>query len=145
METKTTSAMVKGVSLSMSAKTSFNICNAIRNKPLLRAKTIIQNAVTMKIAIPITRYNMDLGHKKGMAAGSYPVKAGIEFLKLLNSLQANAENKGLNVNNLYIVHAKADRAETRWRLGRKGRAKAKTTHVELIAEEKQAVTKEVKK
>ncbi len=140
METKM-SASVKGVSLPISAKTSVNICNVIRNKPLLRAKQILQDAVDLKRAIPMTRYNMDLGHKKTMAAGSYPFKAGNAFLKLLNSLQANAENKGMNVNSLVIVKAMSNRAETRWRPGRKGRAKAKTAHVELIVEEKNVETK----
>ncbi len=103
---------------------------------LEKAKRVLQDVVSMKRALPIKRFDFDLGHKPGMAAGRYPINAGKEFLNLLNSLESNAQNLGLNVNNLVITHAKADWAERRPRYGRKGGVRAKNTHVQLKAEEK---------
>ena len=131
-------------SLPISTKMSVEICNLIRDKPLSKARRILQDVVDMHRPIPIRRFNADLAHKPGMAAGRYPISASKTFLKLFDSVQANAENKGLNVNNLIFICAKADRGEARWRYGRKGKAKMKNTHIKLVVEEKSADTKEVK-
>ncbi|MBS3152344.1 50S ribosomal protein L22 [Candidatus Woesearchaeota archaeon] len=137
----TASLNVKG--LPISTKMSVEICNLIRNKSLLSARRILQDVVTMKRPIPIRRFNADLAHKPGMAAGRYPISASKVFLGLLDSVEANAENKGLNVNNLLVVFAKADKGDARRRYGRKGGVKMKNTHVSLVVEEK-TDTKELK-
>ena len=145
MKDKTNIAKLNGKSLQISTKISVEICNAIRNKNLIQVKRILQDAADLKRAIPIKRYNWNLGHKSGMAAGRYPVKASNVFLKLCKSLEANAENKGLNVSNLVLIHAKADKAEAKWHYTKKGRTKMKNTHIELIAEEISPQKKEVVK
>ncbi len=135
MENKTNMAAVNAKSVPISTKISVEMCNYIRNKNLKKVQRDLQKIMEYKKALPIKRYNMDLGHKPGMAAGSYPQKLTKYFLELLNSLEKNAENKGLNTTNLIVVHAKADKAERKWRAGRKGRAKAKNSHIELMVEE----------
>ncbi|MBS3167846.1 50S ribosomal protein L22 [Candidatus Woesearchaeota archaeon] len=136
MVDKNNTAKVSGRSLNISTKMSVEICNYIRGKSLKQAKQMIQYTVDQERAVPVRRYSWNRGHRKGVGPGKYPVKAGTEFLNLFNSLEANAENKGLNVNSLYLVHAKADKAEARWHSTRKGRTKMKNTHVELIVEER---------
>lgn len=145
MNDKNNTATINVRSLPISTKMTVEICSLVKNKPLFKARRMLQDVVDMKRPIPIKRFNADLCHKPGMAAGRYPVSASSTFLKLLDSVEANAENKGLNVNNLVIVQAKADRGEARWRYGRKGKAKMKNTHVQLIVEEKNLETKEAKK
>ena len=136
MENKINSAEVNAKSLPISTKYSVEICNFIRNKNFNIARKQIQDIVEMKKALPIRRFGWDLGHKKEVGPGTYPVKAGKHFLSLLDSVQNNAENKGLNVNNLFITFAKADKAERRWKSGRSGRVKMKNTHVKIMVEER---------
>lgn len=97
---------------------------------------ILNDVVNMKRPLVFKRFNMDLSHKPGMPAARYPVKASKMFLKLLDSVEANAENKGLSSDKLFISFAKADRAEKRKRFGRKGSVEMKSTHVKIRVEEK---------
>ncbi len=129
-------AVLHGRSLPVSTKISVEICNLIRHKPLSKAKRMMQDVLDMKRPLQLRRYNADLGHKPGLGAARYPIKASEMFLKLLNSVEANAESKGLNVNNLVIIHAKADKGEARWRYGRQGKTKMKNSHIQLKVEEK---------
>ncbi len=129
-------AEVYGRSLPISSKVSMIICDEIKNKELSKAKIILEGIVSMRKPLRFRKFNSDLCHKPGMAAGRYPIKAGETFLKLLDSLESNAGNKGLNTNSLIISYAKADKAETRWHYGRQGRVKFKSTHVRIRAEEK---------
>lgn len=136
MVEKVNVAEVYGRSLPISTKMSVEICNFIRSKELSNAKKILQDVVSMERALPIKKFNMDTPHKPGIAAGRYPIEASKIFLKLLDSVEANASNKGLDVNGLVISFIKADRAERRWRSGRKGRTTMKSTHVKIIVEER---------
>lgn len=138
MVDKTNIAEVYGRSLPISTKFSVEICNAIRYKELSKAKKILDDIISMRRALPIRRYNRDMSHKKMVGPGRYPIKSSVMFLRLLDSVEANASNKGLDVNNLIINFAKADRAERKWRGGRKGRVSAKNTHVRIIVEERKA-------
>ncbi len=145
MDNKTNTAVVNAKSVPISTKMSVEICSAVKGKNLVQARRILHDVLNMKRALPIKRFNADLGHKPGMASGRYPINASKAFLNLLDSVEANAQNKGLNVNDLIIVHAKADKGEARWHFGRKGRAKMKNTHVSLIVEEKKSQSQGVKK
>ncbi len=136
MTEKNNFAEVYGKSLAISSKYSIIVCDHIRNKNLASARRILEDVVNMKRALVFSRYNMNLCHKPGLAAARYPVNTSKVFLKLLDSVESNASNKGLNVNNLIISYAKADRAETRPRSGRKGRVNMKSTHVKIRVEEK---------
>src|SRR3989338_2722574 len=46
-----------------------------RGKTIEQGKNILANVIEKKAAIPFKRYNRDMGHKTGMAAGRYPKKA----------------------------------------------------------------------
>lgn len=136
MTEKNNFAEVYGKSLAISSKYSMVVCDNIRNKNLVNARRILEDVVNMKRALVFSRFNMNLCHKPGLAAARYPIKTSKVFLKLLDSVEANASNKGLNVTNLVISYAKADRAETRSRFGRKGKVNMKSTHVKIRVEEK---------
>lgn len=97
---------------------------------------MLNDIVEMKRALPLVRFKRDVAHKRGkIAAGRYPINTGTQFLNLLDSVQKNAENKGLDTNNLIISFAKADRAEAKHRSGSKRRTGAKNTHVSLVVTE----------
>ncbi len=128
-------AKAVGISLAISTKKSVEICNAIRGKPITLAKKILQNAIDMKIPIPMKIYNDNTGHKAGMAAGRYAVSACEQILLILESAEANAQTKGLSANNLVVKHASAQNGPKTWHYGRQRRREAKRTHVEFILQE----------
>ncbi len=99
-----------------------------------KAKTLIEEVVALKKAIPFTRYNKDTAHKAGMAAGKYPQKTCSHILKLLKSAEANAQFKGLSTASLVIKHVSAQQGPAVTRSGRQQRD-AKRTHIELVLEE----------
>lgn len=129
-------ARVVGISLPISMKFSVEICNFIRGKRISEAKEMLQTVVEGKRAIPFKIFNKDLSHKRKIGPGRYPKKASQEIIKLLESVEANAQFKGMNTSDLYIIHINAHLASRPLRYGRKRRRKAKRTHVEIIVEEK---------
>jgi len=122
--------------LPISLKQSVEICSFIKNKTTAKAKSQLQQVIKKKLAIPFKRYNQDLAHKPGMASGRYPEKASIYFIKLLNSLEANAEFKNLSTN-LIITYASASKGNSQFHFGRQRRRKMKRTHIEIRAMEKE--------
>jgi len=131
-------ARVYGSDLPISTKVSVEICKFIKNKDLNKSRDYLQKVLEKKVAIPYKRYNKDTPHRPGkMAAGRYPQKASKEFIKLLNLLQANAEHKGLDSDNLIIYFASANKAARIPRYGRHRGRVSKRTHIELRVMEKE--------
>ena len=131
-------AKASATSLPISTKQSIEVCNFIRNKKLEKAKAILERVLEKKEAIPFKRFGSDTGHKKGkIGTGRYPQKTAEEILKLLNSVEANAQDKGLNTDDLKIIQLIANKASTPWRFGRKRRRKSKRTHIEIIVKSKE--------
>ena len=119
----------------VSTKHSVEICSFLRGKELEKAKRLLQQVIDKKMAVPFKRYNRDVGHKPGIAAGRYPEKATKEILKLLNLVQANAENKGLDRENLIISEIIANKGYQQMHYGRKRSRKFKRTHIEVSVQE----------
>lgn len=136
------SAKVKGKDLQISTKHCIEISNYIRKKEIKKAKELLKLAIEKKKAVPFKKFNKDAGHKKGrIAGGKYPVKACTEVLKLLNSVEANAQFKGLNTSNLIINHICVNKGSGSWRYGRHIRRKGKRTNIEIVVEEAKQVKK----
>lgn len=135
-------AKAVGLALPISRKQSVMICKFIRNKNVQIAKKHLADVILKKRAVPFTRFNDDMGHKAGMAAGRYPVKACQHILSLLESAEANAQFKGLSTADLVVLHAGAQKGPDSWRYGRHIRRQAKRTHIEIVLEERKAAKKE---
>ena len=133
-----------GMALPISFKQSVEICRFIGNRNVNDAKKMLQNVVEKKSAIPFKRYNWDLGHKKKVGPARYPEKASVEFIKLIENVEANAQFRGLNTSNLMIAHVSAHKAGKTWHFGRQSRRRMKRTNVEIIVEEKAKKTEEKK-
>ncbi len=136
-----------GRSLPISTKQAIVVCDYMRNKKLSRIKSEFDEVIKLKRAIPFNKFNMDTGHKKGMGPGKYPKKTCENILNLIKSIEANAQFKGLNSNNLFITFCCANKAAGQWHYGRHRGRVMKKTHVEMVVEEKSTkkVEKEVKK
>ena len=118
-----------------SFKQSVEICSFIKNRSVVAAKKILNNVAEHKSAIPFKRFNFDLSHKTKIGPGRYPEKASKEFIRLIESAEANAQFKGLNTSKLIISHISASKASKAWHYGRKTRRKMKRTNVEIIVGE----------
>ncbi|MFA5142402.1 MAG: 50S ribosomal protein L22 [Candidatus Woesearchaeota archaeon] len=131
-------ARAVGRDLGISTKFSIEICRLIRYKNLKKAKALLELTLDMKRAIPFKRAVFDLGHKPGMAAGRFPLKACEGILEILNSVEKNAAFKNLDVNNLKIVHINAQKASRPYHPGRQSGTKHKRSHIEIVVAEQKA-------
>ncbi len=127
-------AKAVGVALPISYKHSYEITKAIRGLSLVKAKRFLADVIALRRAVPFTKFNRDVGHKPGMAAGRYPVKACSFILELLESAEANAQFKGLSASDLVVKHISANKGPKSLRLGRRRRS-AKRAHVEIVLSE----------
>lgn len=118
-----------------SFKISINISDMLRYKSTTRAKTILNEVIALKTAVPYKKFNMDVAHKKGIGPGRFPVKPAKQFLALIKLAEANAANKGLS-SDLKIVHLAANKGTTQWHHGRQSRRQMKACHIEIAVCEK---------
>lgn len=121
-----------GKNYSISTKHSIAICNFIRGKTISDALFLLEKVTTKRVAVPMKG---EIPHRKGkgMERGRYPVKASSYFIKLIKNLRGNAAAKNLDADAVVIKLAKADKAGTPPRIGRKGRTGART-HILLMGE-----------
>lgn len=97
-----------GREVRVSHKSAREVCKAIRGMMLAQAKQFLTDVVAKKKPVPFKRFTKKLGHRHGLEkafAGRYPVKTAKQILKVLESAEANAENKGLDAERLRIIHA----------------------------------------
>jgi large subunit ribosomal protein L22 len=139
-----TMAKVIGTNLPVSKKIAYEVTNHIRGRPVDKAIALLQDVQKLKTPVPYKRYNKDTPHRKGdFASGRFPEKAARYIIPMLESLKANAENKGLT-GELILVHAAAHMTGKRHRYGRIQGLK-RTTHIELVAAPKVEKKKPAKK
>jgi large subunit ribosomal protein L22 len=132
-------AIVRGVSLPISTKSSVEICRFIRKKTIDKAISDLEEVLKFKKAIPMRG---EIPHRKGkgMMSGRYLTKAVGHFLKLLKTLKANANVNGLE--EPVIIEAIPNKASRPY--GRFGSIKRKRTHIKIKVIEKNKL-KEKKK
>jgi len=142
-------AAARAMNLQVSTKHCIEICSSLRYKKTSFAKKFLEEVSSLKRAVPFRKFTRDVAHKAGMSSGRFPKKAAKEILKLINSVEANAQAKGLNTSNLKIIKILANRAAIPITGGRH-RTGTKRTHVEVEVKEgkveakKQEVKKEKK-
>jgi large subunit ribosomal protein L22 len=128
----------------VSHKAAREICRTIKGMMLTKAKTFLRDVMAKKKPVPYRRYTKKLGHRHGLEkafVGRYPVKAAEHILKVLEGAEANAENKGLDIDKLRIIHASTSQGMKmkRYKPRAQGRATPKfeiLCHVEIVVEER---------
>ncbi len=129
-----------GFNLPISTKHAIELCSFIKGKEVQKIKDTLNKVIQEKTVIKLKRFYHKRGHKKGhLGPGFYPKKASKHFLQLLQTLEGNAKNKGLNSDLLKIEKAITNSGSTSWHYGR-GHARGtrqKRTSVEIYASEKQ--------
>ncbi len=136
-------AHARGKDLRVSYKNSIEVCNAIRGMAVEDAKQLLENVKAKKTPIPFRKHKGHIAHRKGerFGPGKYPVNAAKAVLDLLHDVENNAEYKGLDPENMYIVHVSAYRGRVfqGWRPRARGRSSpwnTVTTNIELIIQER---------
>ncbi len=126
----------------ISHKHAREIAVKIKGLSIEKARDYLQNVMRLQQAVPFRRYKNQVGHKSdpGVMSGRYPVKSAMEFIKLLENLESNAEYKGMDLDRLKIINATVHKGVLikRFTPRAMGRATAKNnvlTHVELVAKE----------
>lgn len=124
------SASARLTNVPISTKHSVMISRFLRYKRTDSAKKLLEGVVNLRRAVPFSRYNRDMGHKAGMAAGRFPQKAAWHFLGLIKAVEANAQFKGMNPTKLKITKIVANKASIPLSGSRLRRA-TKRTHLEV--------------
>jgi large subunit ribosomal protein L22 len=137
---KAKTAKALGRSLKISPKHAVEICNKIRGMKVEKAQAYLEDVMEMKTAVPFKKHNKKVGHRRGIGGwptGRYPVKAAKQILDILKNAEANAEYKGLDTENLKIMHISSHkgyviRGWTPRAFGRASPFNTPTTHVQII-------------
>jgi len=138
-------AKASGRDLRISFKAAREVCAFIKGMRLLDAQMYLEEVIQKKKPIPFKRFTGKAAHHKGIQGWPivrYPVKAAKEILKVLKSVEANAEYKGLDVEKLRIIHIAAQKGpKLRKYIPRAfGRATPyfeQLTHIEVVVAEEE--------
>ena len=111
-----------GYEINASYKDLGAVCDAIRYLKVGSALELLENLQDMKIAIPYRRHNKYMGsrHELHGAKGAYPIKAAAEVKIVLTNAAANSASKGLDSDQMYVVHASANKTHIESRRPSKG-------------------------
>lgn len=128
-----------------SLKYATEFARELKGMKVGRAEKFLENIIAKKEFLPLRRYNKKVAHRKGRSvsftkSGRYPKNTAKIILKLIESVKANADYKGLNSENLMIMHFFASKGFSRISYQSKGqisgkRRKRKSTHLEIVVAE----------
>lgn len=128
----------------VSHKSAREVCRTIKGMMLTKAKQYLRDVIDKKKPVPYRRFTKKLGHRHGLEkayAGRYPVKTAKYILKTLEGAEANAENKGLDIDRLRIIHAAASQGMKMKRYMPRAQGRATPhyeilSHIEVVLQEK---------
>jgi large subunit ribosomal protein L22 len=103
-----------GRELDISPKASVEVCREVKGMMVEDAAHLLEDIIALKKPVRYHRFNGQVGHRKGkkFGAGRYPKKTAKAILDVIRHAQHNAEYKGLDSDNLRIVHISASRGMT---------------------------------
>lgn len=129
-------AKAVGQNLRVSWKDTTEIGRFIKGDDVEKAENKLERVIEKELAVPYTKFNSDAGHKSGGGPGKYPEKASEEMLDLLRSAVSNAENEGLNPDQLEIQNVISNQGPSIRTPKRHRGREIKTSHVTIIVGEK---------
>jgi len=128
----------------VSFKEMVELVRELRGMKLEDAFSYLDEVIAMKRPVPFRRHKGGVGHRRGLEGwkpGRYPVKAAKIVKSLLESVKANAENKGLDTSRLYIKHIAAQKGMKLRRIFPRAYGRAtprieQLVHVEVVVGER---------
>lgn len=128
--------------MDLSHKHAREIGVAINGLAVEDAKSYLEQVIEKKRAIPFGRYKKQVGHRSdtGVMAGRYPQKAAGAILQLLESLENNAEFRGLDLDRLRLINVTVHKGRLLKRfipraMGRTTPSNDARIHVEVVGRE----------
>ncbi len=126
----------------ISHKHAREVAVAIKGMTLEDAREYLNDVINKQRAVPFRRYKNQVGHKAdpGVMSGRYPQKTAAEFIKALDNLEANANDKTMDTYNMRIINATVHKGMIVKRvipraMGRTSPNNDTRTHIELVAQE----------
>ena len=98
-------AIVRGRDLPMSVKQAMLLCRVLEGQRIDPSLKLLEQIQKQEIGVRVNQGVV----KKSKAGVKYPIKASGVFIKLLKSLNANANVKKVDPSTL-VIHARADKA-----------------------------------
>lgn len=141
-------AKARGSHLRVHFKHVREVSHTITGWQVGKAKQFLEDVLQYKRAVPFTRFKGGIGrHAQGKLLSvpgsqcAWPQKATKIVLDMLTNAESNAEVKGMDTDNLYIVHAQTNRAPKQRRRtyrahGRINPYMSSPAHLEIILTEK---------
>ena len=137
------SAIASGRELKISPKAAREICRTIKGMKLDQARSLLLDVIEKRTPIPYKRHKKTVPHRRGLQgwyAGRFPEKAAKAIIQVLDSVESNAEYKGLSIDDLKIIHAAAQRARKIRKFIPRAFGRASPyfdllTHIEIVVEE----------
>ncbi|HHQ44659.1 MAG TPA: 50S ribosomal protein L22 [Candidatus Altiarchaeales archaeon] len=139
-EDKTSTVKAMGRDYNISFKSTVELCKHLKGMPLTKALKILEKVKEKEYAVPYTRFNKGVGHRKGAGVkiGKFPVKVARHVEMVLKNLEANAEFKGMDAQNITITSLNAIKGRAIQKRRPKGRWKVWNTqyvHIQAIGQE----------
>ena len=133
-------AKALGRNLDISRKHCVEICREMQGMKVAAAKTFLADVMEKKTHVPFRRFFSETGHRKGKGwkHGRYPMKASKKMIEIISYAEANADYKGLELENLKIISAISSQGDSRFRRQPKGKWRGQTrqyTNIELVVGE----------
>lgn len=132
IETEPHEAKAVGKNLRVSWKHTTEVGRFVKGDSLDKAKEKLERVVEKDLAVPYTKFDSDAGHKSGIGAGRYPVKSAEKVLELIEDAESNAEDQGINTDNLELKNIITNQGPTFSRR----QEKLKSAHVKIIVGER---------
>lgn len=139
-------AKARGADLRVHFKNTRETAMAIKNMPLKKAMTYLEDVKAKRQIIPFRRFKGAVGRHAQckpfkVTQGRWPLKSCVYLLDLLRNAESNADAKGLDVDSLYIQHIQVNRAAKMRRRtyrahGRVNPYLSSPSHIEIIVGEK---------
>lgn len=142
-------------SLRVKFKNAREVSAQLKKLTLTRAVSFLKNVINRKDCIKVTRYAKKCGrtaqakkYEKGSnradSRGKWPVKPCQAFIGLISNLVTEAEKKGIEPDDLVIVHCQVNKAPQIYgriqrAYGRVNPYNTKPCHVEIVAMRKPLV------
>jgi len=102
-----------GYEYRVSWKKAVEVARFIKGFTINQAKSYLEDVVKLKAPIPIKRFKKKQAHHStpwvGWPVAKWPVKVSKAYLAVLENLENNATFKGLNVDNVVLIHASVNK------------------------------------
>jgi ribosomal protein uL22 len=98
------------------------ICDYVRYKNATKAVEALDRVIEASAPVPYRTNNKGMGsrHELGGRKGRYPRKCAMIVKKVLSMAISNAKSKGIDADNLFVVHAAANKTQIYRRTPSKG-------------------------